>query len=245
MIARRKSSLRPSRLTASVFSGAALSLALAGILWVAPSPALAADDDVPLDSKIIRGLLEGLGLRKDGEAINYQERAPLVIPPNRSLPPPENPDAAIANNPAWPKDPDVRRAKAAKAAERAMEHVSADEQIRNEARVMRPDELTPGAKAGQSIRGSNGDQTAGTFSESSQRMSPKQLGDDRSLFDKMFSRRDDDIGKFTSEPARTSLTEPPPGYQTPSPDQPYGLTSRTTAPKATNYFIEHGTDTSK
>ena len=52
--------------------------------------------------------MEGLGLKRDGEAnINYQERAPLVIPPSRNLPPPERTDAAIANNPAWPKDPDV------------------------------------------------------------------------------------------------------------------------------------------
>jgi hypothetical protein len=28
---------------------------------------------------------------------------------------------------------------------------------------------------------------------------------------------------FTREPARGSLTEPPPGYRTPSPAQPYGL----------------------
>jgi hypothetical protein len=28
---------------------------------------------------------------------------------------------------------------------------------------------------------------------------------------------------FTGEPPRSSLTDPPPGYQTPSPDQPYGL----------------------
>ena len=51
--------------------------------------------------------MEGLGLQQDGEAINYQERAPLVIPPSRALPPPEKADAVVANNPAWPKDPDV------------------------------------------------------------------------------------------------------------------------------------------
>ena len=28
---------------------------------------------------------------------------------------------------------------------------------------------------------------------------------------------------FTGEPPRASLTDPPPGYQTPSPDQPYGI----------------------
>ena len=61
---------------------------------------------------------KAIGLRKDGEAINYQERAPLVIPPNRTLPPPEKSDAVIANNPAWPKDPDVQRAKEEAARER-------------------------------------------------------------------------------------------------------------------------------
>ena len=28
---------------------------------------------------------------------------------------------------------------------------------------------------------------------------------------------------FTGEPQRSSLTEPPPGYRTPSPTQPYGV----------------------
>jgi hypothetical protein len=28
---------------------------------------------------------------------------------------------------------------------------------------------------------------------------------------------------FTGEPQRSSLTEPPPGYRTPSPNQPYGV----------------------
>jgi len=44
-------------------------------------------------------------------------------------------------------------------------------------------------------------------------------------------------------PPRTALTEPPPGYQTPSPDQPYGLSKSTTTtkPKAENYLETHGT----
>ena len=28
---------------------------------------------------------------------------------------------------------------------------------------------------------------------------------------------------FTGEPQRADLTDPPPGYLTPSPDQPYGI----------------------
>ena len=33
----------------------------------------------------------------------------------------------------------------------------------------------------------------------------------------------EEYGTFTSEPPRSSLTEPPPGYRTPSPTQPYGV----------------------
>jgi hypothetical protein len=33
----------------------------------------------------------------------------------------------------------------------------------------------------------------------------------------------EEYGTFTGEPPRASLTDPPPGYQTPSPDQPYGI----------------------
>ena len=105
--------MRPTRLTTK-FTASALIWPGAGwrrLVRALPCRRRAADDDVPIDTKIFRGILEGLGLRKDGEAINYQERAPLVIPPSRALPPPEKADAALANNPAWPKDPDVARRK--------------------------------------------------------------------------------------------------------------------------------------
>jgi hypothetical protein len=36
----------------------------------------------------------------------------------------------------------------------------------------------------------------------------------------MFRSKDEAV-TFTGEPRRESLTEPPPGYQTPSPSQPY------------------------
>ena len=107
--------------------------------------ARAADDDVPVDQKFLRGIMEGLGLKRDGEAdINYQERAPLVMPPSRDLPPPERTDAAIANNPAWPKDPDVARRKAEAAAER---NRNISDEREREQNPLRPDQLTPGGRA--------------------------------------------------------------------------------------------------
>ena len=71
-------------------SRAALGCLLGAALLSTGTPARAGDsDDVPIDTKIFRGILEGFGLRRDGAAINYEERAPLVIPPSHALPPPE------------------------------------------------------------------------------------------------------------------------------------------------------------
>ena len=220
---------RPTRLTTTFFAGAALSLALGAALLATALPVRAADDEVPLDTKIMRGLMESLGLRRDGEAINYQERAPLVIPPSRALPPPEKSDAVVANNPAWPKDPDVQRRKDEIARERKAIR-GAGEQIEHDQRVLRPDELAPGPKPRNARKNGNPDSGAATSYGYGEILSPSQLGYKGGLFG-MLGGRDEDVAKFTQEPPRASLTAPPPGYQTPSPDQPYGLSKSTTVYK--------------
>jgi hypothetical protein len=243
MIAPRPIRLTVQAKTAQALIGTALSLVLASALLAVPSPARAADDDEPAwDTKILRGILEGIGLQRDEKVINYQERAPLVIPPSKTLPPPERSDAAIANNPAWPKDPDVLRAKEDAARDRVI--VRAGESFDKESRPLRGNDMTPGAKPGTAKRVARSTQTAGSSSDSetNQRLAPSQLGYSGGLFG-MFSSKDDESARFTGEPPRASLTEPPPGYQTPSPDQPYGMTDRSKAPKATNYSLERGTNT--
>ena len=43
-----------------------------------------------LDKKLLNDFMRGLGLRNGSEPqIEYRERSPLVIPPSRNLPPPE------------------------------------------------------------------------------------------------------------------------------------------------------------
>ena len=49
--------MQPMRPTAK-FTAAALGLALGGAVLMAPTIARAADDDVPIDTKILRGILE-------------------------------------------------------------------------------------------------------------------------------------------------------------------------------------------
>src|SRR5665213_632268 len=56
---------------------AALSLVLGAALLATSVPARAEDDDVPIDTKIFRGIMSGLGLKRDGESgIEYGDRAP-------------------------------------------------------------------------------------------------------------------------------------------------------------------------
>jgi len=228
----------PVRLRCLTPAGAALGLAL-GLSLLASSLPARAEEDLPIDRKLMRGLMEGLGLRRDGEAINYQERAPLVIPPSRTLPPPETVNNSIARNPAWPKDPDVSRRK--REAEQERNRNISDERER-EQNPLKPSELTPGGDP-RSVRVSSGAPNSATPGD---RLSPKEMNEKRSIWSSMFSRdEDDEIGKFTREPPRSALTAPPPGYQTPSPDQPYGL-SRTTKKenekqKPGNYLEDHGT----
>src|SRR6516225_12056343 len=136
--------MNTTRMTSAFGASAAFGLVLGAAALFCPAPAHAADDDVSADQKFLRSIMEGLGFRRDGEeTINYQERSPLVIPPDRSLPPPEQSGAAIANNPAWPKDPDVERRKTQAAMEKGR-NIS-DERER-EQNPLRPDQLAPGVK---------------------------------------------------------------------------------------------------
>lgn len=89
-----------------------------GVVMVVASGAavLAADDqdeNLLPDVKFFRNVMRAIGLRNGQEAgVDAHERAPLVLPPTRDLPPPAAPGSLTENNPAWPSDPDVKRRKA-------------------------------------------------------------------------------------------------------------------------------------
>ena len=219
----------------------ALALVLAAAVLTAPTFARAEDDNVPIDTKILRGIMEGIGLKRAGEApIKYQERPPLVIPPSTDLPPPQQPGAAIANNPAWPKDSDVARAKLLREREKNRDVTAEAERDSN---PLPPDQLAPGAARQRTAsRGTNApDNPSGNKNgDDIFRLTPSELGYHGGLFGNLFNNKDDSAtAQFTGEPKRTSLTEPPPGYQTPSPNQPYGLGKSNTKPKPENYYLTH------
>jgi len=99
----------------------AATLGLAVVMGCAGTFAHAADDDDDelLDTKIFKGILKGLGLRKDEAGIDYRERSPLVLPPGTEtkLPTPQS-DSAAKKAAGWPDDPDIKQAKQRKEAER-------------------------------------------------------------------------------------------------------------------------------
>jgi hypothetical protein len=173
-----------------------------------------ADDDGP---SVISSIMHTLGFQAAGSTyagIDYNERSPLVVPPTRDLPPPASNSAPPVAN--WPKDLDVARKKQAKVDNSA--HYQTGDSVMNEARVLSPKELDrPGAPRSSESASGDGESTADSLMSD-----PRDHGAKKSIFSGLF-KKDPQYATFTGEPGRTSLTDPPPGYLTPSPDQPYGV----------------------
>jgi hypothetical protein len=177
------------------------------LILVAPTmPAWAGDDDDGTTPSFTDQFMRTLGLKNaNDEDIGYTERSPLVVPPSRDLPAPVT-NKVPAN---WPKDPDVQRRKAVKNVDKPV--IRQGDSVIESERALRPDELNVRPSPNVSAPGTGEQSTA------AQRGQPS-----KSLlsFDWL---KTEERGTFTGEPPRVSLTDPPAGYLTPSPDQPYGI----------------------
>ncbi len=231
--------MRLTSLTARWMTSAALGVVLAAAVVAAPARA---DDDLAPDTQFLKGLLEAIGLQDPNgkPPINYHERAPLAIPQSDTLPSPQAPGAAVANNPSWPKDADRARVKLEK--ERQRNRDTTTEMI-NDSFPLRPDQMTPGRSSARVYtQRPNSPPNPTIGADGTDRLSPSELGYRGGLLGKMFGN-DEEAERartFMGEPPRTSLTDPPRGYQTPSTGQPYGLSDKTVAPKANDYYTTHG-----
>jgi hypothetical protein len=188
------------------------------------SSARAEDDDELPDVKFFRSVMRNLGLKRDGAGIDYRERSPLVVPPSTDLPVPENP-GLVERNPDWPVDPDVTQRR--QAATRKNRTANWEE----EGRALTPAELNKGVPRGGPQPG-----IAKSAEETMRQLPPSELGfkgwgNMRELFG--FGHKAE-TRAFEGEPTRTELTQPPPGYLTPSAEQPYGLGKDTTVAKPEN-----------
>lgn len=190
------------------------------------------DDDMTFEEKLIDNLMSGLGAKSmEKPGIEYRERSPLVVPPKLDLPPPAATQAK--NAPNWPKDPDEKRRKEAIAARKKATKATENWQA---GRTLSPAEMDVGRTAAPE-RTSNDPIQPGTNGNPS--LSPAQLGFTGGLWNMMTNNKGE-AKQFTAEPPRQSLVEPPPGYQTPSPNYAYGAGKDNT--KKTYFDIMSGKD---
>jgi hypothetical protein len=201
-------------------------LGLVVMMSLAPGAARAEDDQSSLwsvDKKVIYEVLRSFGMtpkRTLEDQIDTRERAPLVVPASRVPPPPQA--APAARDPNWPADADVGR-EAVKKRTVSRKDIDPD-RFTN---PLRPSELAGAGATADTRSLSAGDAMTDT-------MRPSQLGNSGGLFGGLFGgnngrqeQQQQQVGAVAAEPPRTRLIDPPAGYQTPSPSQPYG-----TAPSA-------------
>lgn len=173
------------------------------------SAARAGDSDVQDQELFTDKFMRTLGVRNPGSTdyeINYSERSPLVVPPNRNLPAPVTVTTPAPN---WPKDPDVAKRKANKNDDKPV--IQQYDRAAEADRALRPDELNRVSQDPRTVA------APGTPEQSEPVNKPKKSIFSLDLFKK------EQYATFTGEPPRSTLTDPPPGYLTPSPDQPYGI----------------------
>jgi hypothetical protein len=211
-----------------------------GIFLVVASGVAAAyaeddEDDLLPDAKLFRSIMRGIGLRNGQEAgIEYKgERPPLVVPPNRNLPPPVTTGSITASNPAWPADPDLKKRKVQPSV-KEVRKLTNEQAWEESSRALTPQELTAGKTDKPSER-------TGRGPDYSPELTPSELGYTNRLWSSFkslgstFSKdKEPETARFVREPSRAALTDPPSGYRTPSPAQPYGVNTRASLPKAEN-----------
>jgi hypothetical protein len=171
------------------------------------------EDDKSFEEKIVEGIMAGVGgTNMENRGIDYRERSPLVVPPKLDLPPPEAAKTEI-KDPNWPKDPDEAKRKKAIAARKKSKPDPVEA-----SRPLTPSELNAGRTAAP-VRTNNDPVEPGV--SNSPILSPSQLGFS-GRFSSLFGGAKMETAPFNGEPTRESLTQPPAGYQTPSPNFAYG-----------------------
>jgi hypothetical protein len=191
---------------------AAVAAGIAVVLSSVSARAQDDNDDSTFEEKIIKNLMSGIGATNmENKGIEYRERSPLVIPPKIDLPPPGS-RAAEIRAPNWPNDPDVQRHKEVVAARKQGKVASPEG-----GRPILPSKLAVNGSGTQ--HASNEPPTpAGQVNPS---LKPSELGFVGKLGN-LFGGNKPQTAPFTGEPEREELTQPPAGYQTPSPNFAYG-----------------------
>lgn len=153
----------------------------------------------------IKNLLGNMGIiSPERDTIRYRERAPLVLPPKMDLRQPSAGGGLAANNPQWPKDPDVEAKNRRAAEERRPVTQSETRRMSDNNPRLSVDELragrNPSARADIDPKTHRGDNARDVLL-----LSPNEL--------RGKAKNDDDVQLAGTEPERRSLTEPPTGMR--------------------------------
>jgi len=220
-----------------------------GVALAVSAGSARAEDDRTFGEKFMDGFYNTIrGTTMDNRGIDYRERSPLVVPPKLDLPPPAaaTEEAKIAN---WPKDPDERQRKAVIEAKKknapppARVQAAANQTAGTVANPARPINIAPppdeppappapgttrpayandrnGTARTDPVYDQPGDLFTGGLSKS------LGLGDSLDIGNLFGTKKTELAVQPGSEPSREALTQPPAGYQTPSPNYPYAPESK-------------------
>jgi hypothetical protein len=217
-----KSSIsRPNRLNVKVLRATFAAMIGAAVIVGCTGHAAWAEDDEEeplMDTKIVRHILQGLGLQRPDQqkGIEYRERSPLVLPGNSKELPKPVPATPAAKTAGWPDDPDVKRQKQRRDLEKNRKgYVEGVDD-----RPMLPSDYS--RKPGTDDKNRPNILDSKSFEESQKPSTRQELGA-KNIFSKVWGDKSQEYETFTGEPPRSTLIEPPRGYRTPSPAQPYGV----------------------
>ena len=179
-------------------------LLAAAIVAAAPLASAPARAEGILDS--VMGIL---GFEEEKPDITYRERAPLVVPPKMELRAPET--APALANPAWPKDPDVERARQIEVRKKQPGGMTSAERGRGDERASLVE--MNGRGSGGRVKGLP--QEPDTFDNSLHKrqdfLSVQQMRAQEAALDSVNPK-----ASTGEEPSRRYLTDPPTGYRKPS-----------------------------
>jgi len=146
----------------------------------------------------------------EAPAINYSERAPIVIPPKRDMRQPADP-TALAQDPAWPKDPDEKKRRKQKVGNNGLP-------IMGNSGLMSQEELAKGKRVGPSMDTDDRPQ-ADIDAENRRLLNPLNP---RELQKKLHLGPGEAPLVAGVEPPRRSLVDPPSGLRVPLATAPLG-----------------------
>lgn len=178
-------------------------------LCLSPAPATAGDDGAAPIWDSLRSVFS-FGEDEEQPQIDYRDHARLVVPPKMELPPPAAAPAASATD--WPRDPEVVAIKKRRAEEAAAPHVPLrvrDKNL-NITAVSSSDVVTTNYTAGLGP----GQQKCAAGPGQSCDSSPSPSLNWNPLTWVGLQKKP--VTVLGPEPARTSLTDPPPGFRAPA-----------------------------